>query len=116
MKDSAKIKKEMLKNLKKTLLNEDDMGLKDSLGAKKMSKVVVAAPDKKGLEEGLSKAQEILKKRSEMFGGVESEESEEPAEEMEDESEEMDEEEMEGEESKEDLKAQIEALKAKLEK
>lgn len=107
-------KMEMLKDLKENMKKEMGKGLGDKIS--KM-KVMVASDSKKGLEEGLSKAQELMKKK---FGDLprKMEESEDMAEEMmeapemEDESEES--EEMEAPESKEDIEAQIEELKAKL--
>ena len=66
MYDKFMAKKEMLKDLKQLMASEDDVGLKDRLDG--MKKVTVAADSKEGLEKGLTKAQEILKKRSEMLG------------------------------------------------
>ena len=50
----------MLEDLKKAMMEEDDLGLGEKLG---MNKVVVAAEDEEGLEEGLTKAQKILQER-----------------------------------------------------
>jgi hypothetical protein len=49
-----------------------------------MKKVTVMAPDKKGLEKGLSKAQEIMKAQGLMDEEEKSEEKEESKEELED--------------------------------
>ena len=54
-------KEEMLKLLSQMMSGEmyGDMG--EGLKSKKMEKVTVMAPDKKGLEKGLSKAQMLMK-------------------------------------------------------
>jgi hypothetical protein len=67
MKEEALAKKEMLKELKKLMSKDDDMGLTDALKGKE-KKVIVSSNSKKGLEEGLDKAKEILSKRKEMLG------------------------------------------------
>lgn len=59
-------KKEMLKKLSKDIANEMKGPMRDGLKSKQEVKVV--ADSKEGLEEGLSKAMQILKKRSEMKG------------------------------------------------
>lgn len=87
---SKKAKKEMIKMLKKTMRDSSygDMG-------EGLSKVTVAAKNPEDLEEGLSKAQEILRKRFEAMG-MDPEEAEEDEEEMEEEFEEESEEDEEG--------------------
>jgi hypothetical protein len=52
---------EMLKKMSKDKSGEMYSPVGDKLKEKKLSKVTVIAPDKKGLEKGLSKAQQILK-------------------------------------------------------
>lgn len=84
-------KRKMLKELKKQMMKEDDVGLGDVLKSK--MKVTVAADDPKGLKKGLSKAEEILSKRKEMLGMGDVEEL--PLEEDMEDEEEMDEEEYE---------------------
>lgn len=74
----------------------DAMGEDMSGKIKGLKKVTVAAPDSKGLKEGLKKAEEVVEEMPE----EESEESEES-----EDSEEM---------SKEDIKAKIAELKAKM--
>jgi len=64
MKDKYEAKRKMLMALKKDMMMEDDMGLGDKL--KKMKKVTVASDTEEGLKEGLSKAEEILKKRKDI--------------------------------------------------
>lgn len=77
MKNEAK--RESLKALKKMMM--EDMGAPVGEKLKGMQKVTVAAPDAEGLEEGLSMAEKILKKR---LGDSEemSEENEEMPEEL----------------------------------
>jgi hypothetical protein len=97
-------RKDTLKNLKKMMRDEDDMGL-----GGKLQKITVAAPDAKGLKKGLSKAQEILEKRKEIFGDEKkAKKEEEECEEMEEEMEE------ENKLSPEEIKAKIEELKSML--
>lgn len=75
---------EMLKALSKKKGSELHSEKGEVLGKKKLSKVTVMAPDKKGLEKGLSKAQEILKaKLGETLGLDDEEETEELEEECE---------------------------------
>ena len=57
-------KKAMLEKLKKMAMEEDK-----EMNGKEMKKVTVASPTEKGLEEGLSKAQKIIKARKEMNEG-----------------------------------------------
>ena len=57
--DKKMAKMDMLKDLKKSMMMDDDLGMKEKM----MQKVTVAADSEKGLEKGLSKAQEILKKK-----------------------------------------------------
>lgn len=64
--DKMEAKRKMLKELKKQMMSEDDMGLGDALKSK--MKVTVAADSPKELKKGLSKAEEILEKRKEMLG------------------------------------------------
>lgn len=56
-----KARMEMIKKLAKEKVSEAHSGLGEALKGKKLSKVEVIAKDEKGLEKGLSKAQEILK-------------------------------------------------------
>lgn len=58
-----KAKHDMLQKIKKMMMDEEG----EEVGKKMegMKKVTVAAPDDESLEEGLSKAQEILKARKE---------------------------------------------------
>ena len=65
MKDKMMAKREMLKELKKAMMDDDDVGMAEKLEG--MKKVTVASDTKEGLEEGLDKAQEILKKRKAMM-------------------------------------------------
>lgn len=69
-KDMTDAKRQVLMELKKQMMKEDSMGLEKAMPVKK---VVVASDSKAGLEEGLSKAQEILKKRKELGLGTEEE-------------------------------------------
>jgi len=94
-------KRKMLESLKSEMSKEDSMGLPELLKGKKLEKVVVASDSKKGLETGLDKAKEILKKRSEMMGMDSEVESEE---------EEIDEEPV----DKEEIRRQIAELQEKL--
>lgn len=66
MKMKLKAKHELLKNLSDMMSEEMSGPLKDKLKGKQ--KVTVMADDAEGLEEGLSKAQMILKKYEEMMG------------------------------------------------
>jgi hypothetical protein len=75
MYDKKEARKDMLKSLKKMMMAEDDMGLGEKLG--KMQKVTVAADSTEGLKKGLSKAEEILKKRKGMMGMEDEEEESE---------------------------------------
>jgi hypothetical protein len=122
MKDKLEAKKAMLKSLKsemKSMMGEGRGDLSDMLG-KKLMKVTVASDSKEGLEKGLSKAEEIMQKKSESpemedeseYGCESCEDKGCPeCEEMEEESsEEMPEE----EESMESLKAQLAELKKQL--
>ena len=61
--DSKKLKArmEMLRKLSKDKSSEMHSGLGEGLRSKKFSKVEIIAKDAKGLKEGLSKAQQILK-------------------------------------------------------
>lgn len=129
MEKKIKAKADMLKLLSKEMSDDQYSPLKEKLG-KKMSKVTVMSDSPKGLEKGLSKAEEILKKRDELMGkGSESEESEEGCEgceegcsmcegEDKEESPEMeDESESESEDmSKEEIMAMMKSLEAKLAK
>lgn len=54
-------KSKMLKELKKSMMEE--MGAPFGEKMKEMKKVTVASDSEEGLEEGLSKAQQILKKK-----------------------------------------------------
>lgn len=86
MKDEMKshVKRSILKDLKEAMRQD----MHGSMGDKMKQKVVVASDSPEGLEEGLSKAQEILKKRLEMMGedmDSESEDSEESSEDLSDE-------------------------------
>ena len=60
MEKKAQAKAEMLKMLSKVMSDDMYEGVGEGLKSKKLNKVTVAAPDKKGLQEGLSKAQQIL--------------------------------------------------------
>lgn len=59
-----KAKAEMLKKLSSMMGDERHSGLGDGLKSKKMEKVTVMAPDKASLAKGLSKAQEIIKRKT----------------------------------------------------
>ena len=77
-----KARKEMLQRMSSDLREKTRKPASDELKSKKMEKVTVMAPDKKGLEKGLSKAQELLRAK---FGELglpedEMEESDEEAE------------------------------------
>jgi hypothetical protein len=76
MEKKLKARMEMLKRLSKDKHSELHTGLGDKLKTKKLSKVEVIAKDEKGLEEGLSKAQQILKAKL----GDKVDETEDPAE------------------------------------
>lgn len=78
-------KLEALKSLSKKKSSELNEPKADILKKKKLSKVTVIADDKKGLEKGLSKAQQILKAK---LGKLLDDESEEETEESEHECEE----------------------------
>jgi len=78
--DKKEAKKMMLKKLKKSMQGEMHGKMKEGM-SDKMQKVVVSSDTKEGLEEGLSKAQQILKKKLEsgdeecleaMDGGIKS--------------------------------------------
>jgi len=99
MKGKNSVKREILEKLKREMMATDDVGLGDKV--KELQKVTVASDSKEGLEKGLSKAQEILKKRAEMLGLEEDEEA------MDEES--MDEESMDNDED--DLEEKINKLK-----
>ena len=60
-----KAKMSSLKNLKKSMLED----MNEGLDSKMKEKVTVASDSKEGLEKGLDKAQEILKKRKEFKDG-----------------------------------------------
>ena len=114
MKNRAK--SAMLKELSKTMSDDQNSPLRDIMG-KKLQKVTVMSDSKKGLEQGLSKAEQILKKKESMM--PEMEESEDK---MEDESEapEMEESDDESEDSmegmdKEKIMEMIAMLQKKLE-
>lgn len=70
------VKKAMLQKLSQDLREGSKKSFGDELKSKKMQKVTVIAPDEKGLEKGLSKAQQLLKAK---FGemGLEEDEMEE---------------------------------------
>jgi len=111
MKKKARIG--MLKELSKEMADGQYGDLKEKMAGKQLNKVTVMSDSPEGLKKGLSKAEEIMKKKSELMG-----ESEDSDEEMEDEAEEMEQEEpseME-DESPEAIQAKIEELKAKLAK
>jgi len=111
--DKKKAKLSQLKDLSKEMRKM--MG--DSFG-ESMKKVTVAADSEEGLKKGLSKAQEIMKKKGlmeemsdeekEYEEDIDDEEEEELAEDMEEMAEDVD------KMSPEDIKARIEELKAKL--
>lgn len=61
MDKKQKARMEMLRKLSKDKHSELHSGLGDKLKGSKLSKVEVIAKDEKGLEAGLSKAQQILK-------------------------------------------------------
>jgi hypothetical protein len=107
-----KAKSEMLKELSKTMSDDQNSPLKDIMG-KKMQKVTVMSDSKKGLEQGLSKAEQILKKKESMMP-----EMEESEDEMEDESEapEMEDSEEESEDNLPQDKESIESMIAMLQK
>lgn len=68
----ASAKSSVLKNLM------SDMGDLDSAKLGKVQKVTVAAPDKKGLEEGLEKAKEVVEEQdSDSYAGMEDKAEEE---------------------------------------
>ena len=131
MEKKLKAKSDMLKLLSKEMSDDQHSPLKEKLAGKQMSKVTVMSDSPKGLAKGLSKAEEILKKRDSMLSPLESEkdckdckgsgcplceaeESPEKEDEMEDESEaeEIAEEDM----SKEEIMEMMKALEAKLAK
>lgn len=110
----------MLKKLSDEMKGMMREGYDDSDLGKKLMKVTVAAKDKEGLEEGLSKAEEIMKGRmgDEMIGEEMAKDYEEMDEESEESSEmaEMDEESEDSEEmEKEELLKKIAELEKKLE-
>jgi len=55
-------KMKALEELKSMMMSEDDMGIPES-----MQKITIASDSKEGLKEGLSKAEEIMNKRSSMM-------------------------------------------------
>ena len=63
--DKKKAKKQALQEYMKKMMSEDMKGM-DSEYGDKMQKVTVAAPSEEGLEEGLSMAEKILKKKKMM--------------------------------------------------
>jgi hypothetical protein len=81
MEKKMKAKSDMLKMLSKEMSDDQYSPLKDQLAGKKLSKVTVMADSKKGLEKGLSKAEEILKKREELMGSSSESESDDSEEE-----------------------------------
>lgn len=107
-------KMKMLAELKKAMSDDMYSPMSDALKDKKMKKVTVMSDSEEGLKKGLSKAEEIMKKKSEMEGMSDEDESMED-EMMEDESEEM-EDESEDEMNKEQIMATIEMLQKKLNK
>lgn len=76
MKNRAK--SAMLKELSKTMSDDMNSPLKEMMGPKKMQKVTVMSDSKKGLEKGLSKAEQILKKKESMMSPEMEDESEDP--------------------------------------
>lgn len=74
MYDKMQAKKDILKNLKKEMASGDDLGLSG-----KMKKVTVMSDSDEGLNEGLSKAEQILQKRKKLAGVDESESEESEA-------------------------------------
>jgi hypothetical protein len=101
MKNRAK--SEMLKELSKTMSDDQNSPLKDIMG-KKLQKVTVMSDSKKGLEKGLSKAEQILKKKESMNPDMESmDHAESPLESPEEEDAEHEASESESEESMEDM-------------
>jgi hypothetical protein len=56
-------KKHALMGMSSKIKDDTRMPLKDGLAEKKKIKLVIEAPDKAGLVKGLSKAEEILKKK-----------------------------------------------------
>jgi len=69
--DKSNLKRKVLQQLKKAMMSDEDFG---DLGKKLKGnqKVTVMSDSKEGLEKGLDKAQEILKKRSSMMEPAES--------------------------------------------
>ena len=108
-----KAKEAMLKELSKTMSDDQNSPLKDVLG-KKMQKVTVMSDSTKGLEKGLSKAEQILKKKESMMPEMEDDSEEESEDEM-PESPEMEESEDSEEMSKEQIMEMISVLQKKLE-
>jgi len=111
--DKKMARRRMMEEGRKMMMEDDNMGLPELLkGKKPAQKVVVAADSKEGLQKGLSKAEEILKKRSEMLGlDSAAPEAEGESEEMEDEGEE---EEDEGKEEEMPSKDSAEIIKSML--
>lgn len=74
-----KAKRAALLGMSSKLREDSRSPMKEELGKRKMQKVTVIAPDKKGLTKGLSKAEELIKAK---FGelGLEEDEMEEIAE------------------------------------
>lgn len=112
-------KKDMLKMLSKKMKDVMSEGYEKGGLKDKLMKVTVASDSEKGLESGLSKAKELMKKRFGMEEEQESPEmmeSEEMPEEMEESEEECEDMEESEEKSPEALRAEIEMLKRKLAK
>jgi hypothetical protein len=82
----SRAKSEMLKELSKTMSDDQNSPLKDIMG-KKMQKVTVMSDSNKGLEKGLSKAEQILKKKESMMPDMEESEDESEMEDTEEEGE-----------------------------
>ena len=66
-------KKAALQGMSSKLRDESRKPMGEELGKRKMEKITIMAPDKKGLKKGLSKAQQILKAK---FGEMGLEEDE----------------------------------------
>lgn len=101
--DKNEARRKMIELGRKMMAEDDNMGLPELLKSKKPTKkVVVEADSQEGLEKGLSKAEEIMKKRSELLGLGGEEKEEEKEEESEEESEEEENGEEESEEEEEE--------------
>jgi len=112
MKHKKDAKMSMLKKLKKEMLEE--MGENSGSDLKDKMMVKVAGDSPEAIQEGLSKAEQILKMRGEMMGDEEDEPMLADAEEAEEDYEEeldMDDEEL----SKEEIEEMIAMLQSKLE-